>query len=149
MAIRGAEAVRAVALTAVGWLLVIIGIAALILPGPGLLALFAGLAVLSQRYDWAARRVEPVKRQAFKTARDSVRTWPRIAGSTLGALGLMAFGVLWIVRPDAPSWWPVRDSWWLIGGWATGATLIFSGLVALGMIVYSYRTFRDPSASAT
>jgi len=62
--------------------------------------------------------------------------------SVAGALALMAIGVFWIVDPDAPSWWPVRDSWWLLGGWGTGTTLILSGLIALGLVVYSYRRFR-------
>ena len=35
---------KALALEVVGWILVVAGIAALILPGPGLLMLFAGLA---------------------------------------------------------------------------------------------------------
>ena len=44
-----------------GWTLVVAGVAALILPGPGLLLLAAGLVVLSQQYAWAARRLEPGK----------------------------------------------------------------------------------------
>ena len=46
-------------LESIGWLLIVAGIAALILPGPGLLMLFAGLVLLSQQYEWAERRVEP------------------------------------------------------------------------------------------
>ena len=30
-----------------------------------------------------------------------------------------------------------------MGGWGTGATLIFSGLVALGLLVYSFVKLRD------
>jgi hypothetical protein len=46
----------------IGWILVLVGLAAMILQGPGLLFLFAGLAILSQQFTWAKRRVEPVKR---------------------------------------------------------------------------------------
>ena len=126
-----------------GWIMVVAGIAALILPGPGLLLLFAGLAILSQQYTWAEKRLQPVKVKALKTAADSVQTWPRIVGSTLGALVLVGFGVLFVLQPPAPSWWPLRESWWLIGGWPAGITLIFSGLIALGMVVYSFFKFRD------
>ncbi len=133
---------RRLAVEGLGWVLTVAGVAALVLPGPGLLLLFAGLAVLSNQYDWAAKRVEPVKKKAFETAEQSVQTTPRILGSTVGALLLGAVGVLWIVQPAAPGWWPVRDSWWLFGGWAVGATLILSALIALGMIVYSFRRFR-------
>lgn len=133
---------RRVALEIVGWLLVVGGIAALVLPGPGLLALFAGLAILANQYEWAERRLDPVKTKALETAAAGVENWWRIAMSVAGALALMAIGVFWIVGPEAPSWWPVRDSWWLLGGWGTGTTLIGSGLIALGLVVYSYRRFR-------
>lgn len=126
----------------IGWVLVVVGIAALVLPGPGLLLLFSGLAVLSQEYDWARRRVEPVKNAAFKAASDSVQSWTRITLSTLGVMWLMGVGVLWIVEPPAPDWWPVDDDWWLLGGAATGITLVFSAVVALGLLVYSGRRFR-------
>jgi uncharacterized protein (TIGR02611 family) len=134
-----------------GWVLVVAGIAAIALPGPGLLLLFGGLAILSQQYDWAARRVEPVQRKALQTAADSVQTWPRIVLSALFALGLVGVGVVWGLRPPAPDWWPLDDRWWLIGGWGTGATLIFSGVVALAMLGYSFVKFRDaedPEAEA-
>ena len=66
------KAARRIALETLGWVLVVAGIAALVLPGPGLLAIFAGLALLSQQYDWAERRVEPVKEKALKAAAESV-----------------------------------------------------------------------------
>ncbi|MGA8850566.1 MAG: PGPGW domain-containing protein [Aeromicrobium sp.] len=147
----GLKVVRRVAIEVLGWTLVLAGIAALVLPGPGLLGLFAGLAVLSQQYEWAERRLQPVKTAAYKSAADSVQTWPRILMSVAGALTLGAMGVLWLVSPAAPAWWPVRESWWLIGGWATGVTLIVSSLIALAVIAYSFRTFRgvdDPEAAA-
>lgn len=127
-----------------GWVLVVGGLAALILPGPGLLALFAGLAVLSQQYEWAERRLEPVKERALKAAAEGVETWPRIVASVAGGLLITAIGVVWGIGPPAPSWWPVRDSWWLFGGWGTGATLILSGIIALALVVYSFNNFRDP-----
>ena len=139
---RSTKAVRRVVLEVVGWILVVGGIAALVLPGPGLLLLVAGLAVLSEQYEWAERRLEPVKVMAYKAAADGVQTWPRIIASCAGAIALGAVGVYWGIRPDAPGWWPLRESWWLIGGWGTGATLILSALIALGFIVYSFRTFR-------
>ena len=137
------RAAKRVALETVGWVLVVAGVAALVLPGPGLLMLFAGLAILSQTYVWAERRLEPVKQRALSAAREGVETWPRILMSVIAALLVVGFGVLWVVRPPAPGWWPVDESWWLIGGWGTGSTLILSGVIALGLVAYSYRRFRS------
>jgi hypothetical protein len=142
-------AAKRVLLEVLGWLLLVVGIAALVLPGPGLLLMFAGLAVLSQQYEWAERWVEPVRLRALKGAAESVETWPRIVASTLFALALIGCGVAWIIQPDEPSWWPVDDSWWLPGGLWTGITQVVSGLLALALIVYSYRRFHGrPDAVA-
>ncbi|NYG58591.1 hypothetical protein BJ980_001514 [Nocardioides daedukensis] len=138
----GAQAAKRIALEIIGWTLVLAGIAALVLPGPGLLMLFGGMVVLSQQYEWAERRLEPIERQALQTAAEGVRTWPRIIGSGLGATWLVGLGIFWTIGPDAPSWWPLRDSWWLLGGPATGITLIASGFLAWGLLVYSYKRFR-------
>lgn len=135
--------VRRIVLEVVGWLLVVAGIAALVLPGPGLLMLFAGLVILSQEYDWAERRVEPIKVRALRGAAEGVENWVRIVMSVTLAVGLIACGVLWIWGPEEPpSWWSLDEVFWLPGGAATGVTQIASGLIALGLIVYSYRRFR-------
>ncbi len=136
------SAAKRVAIEVLGWVLVLVGIAALVLPGPGLLALFAGVALLATQYEWAERRVEPVKQAALRGAADSVKTWPRIALSVLGVCWLIGLGIYWGLQPDAPSWWPIDDKWWLVGGWGTGGTLIGSGILAGAMIVYSYLNFR-------
>jgi hypothetical protein len=142
MGLPGGARLKRVVLEALGWLLVVAGVAALILPGPGLLMIAAGLVILSQEYEWAERRVEPVKRKALRGAAESVDTTLRVAVSTLVGLGIIGAGVVWIWHPAAPSWWPVDESWWLFGGIGTGITLVASGLVALGLVVYSYRRFR-------
>jgi len=142
---------RRVAIEVAGWGLVLIGIAAIFLPGPGLLSLFAGLAILSQQYEWAERRVRPVEIMALKSAAQSVQTWPRILASVAGALALAAVGVFWGIGTEVPGWWPLPDRFWLVGGWGTGGTLIASSLIALATIVYSFRRFRgaeDPEAEA-
>jgi uncharacterized protein (TIGR02611 family) len=134
---------RSIALQVAGWLLVVVGIAALVLPGPGLLALFAGLALLATQYDWARRRVEPVKEAALRAAAKSVASPARIAMSVAGVAALVALGVVWGVRPDAPGWWPIGDQWWMPGGWGTAVSLIVSGAIAAATLVYSYLNFRE------
>ncbi|MCW2846976.1 MAG: hypothetical protein JWR90_950 [Marmoricola sp.] len=137
---------KRIAVEGLGWILVLVGIAALVLPGPGLLALFAGVALLATQYEWAERRLEPVKKAALRTAADSVRTWPRIILSLLGVGWLVGAGIYWGISPAAPSWWPLDDTYWLMGGWGTGATLIGSGILAGAMVVYSFLNFREIKA---
>lgn len=134
------------ALEALGWLLVLAGVAALVLPGPGMLMLFAGLAVLSGQYPWARRLLRPVKIKALLGAAEGVETVPRIIMSSLLALWVAACGALWIVQPAAPGWWPLPESWWLVGGRTVGYTLSISALVAAALIVYSLRRFRGHPA---
>lgn len=142
MGFPGGGAAKRVVLEVVGWVLIVAGIAALILPGPGLLMLAAGLVILSQEYEWAERRVEPIKNKALRGAAEGVETTFRITLSTIFALGLIACGVLWILGPEMPGWWPFPEWSWLPGGPATGVTQVLSGLIAIGLIVYSYRRFR-------
>ncbi|MDN3480734.1 PGPGW domain-containing protein [Arthrobacter sp. APC 3897] len=130
-----------------GWLLVAFGLIALVLPGPGLLGLVAGLAVLSLRYRWANRLLRPVKAKAYKAAEQGVQTWLRISASIAGALLVMAAGVVWGVWARAPHWWPYSQDLWLPGGWGTGTGLILSGLIALVLIAYSYHRFRRTGSS--
>lgn len=134
-------AAKRIGLEILGWTLLVLGIAAIFLPGPGLLGIFAGLAVLSQQYDWAEKRVEPVRQKALRGAAESVETWPRIVASCLGAVALAACGVLWIIKPASPAWWPLSDTWWLPGGIWTGVTQIASAFIAVALVVYSYRRF--------
>jgi uncharacterized protein (TIGR02611 family) len=139
--------VRKTLVTVLGWVLVLAGIAALILPGPGLLLLLAGLVVLSQEYEWAERRVEPVKKKAFEVARSGVSTLPRIAMSAVGALAVVGVGVVWILDPQIPEVGPVGPELPL-GGWATGSSIALSGVVAVGLLVYSIRRFRGEDDQA-
>lgn len=129
-----------------GWALVLLGLAALILPGPGLLLLLAGLVLLSQEYEWAARRVEPVRKKAFDVARSGVSSGWRIATSALGALALIAVGVFWWLDPEIPQVGPVGPDLPL-GGWTTGSGIVISGLAALGLVAYSVKRFRPGAMS--
>lgn len=134
--------VRRAVIEVVGWSLVVLGIAALVLPGPGLLMLAAGLAVLSRQHHWARRHLTPLKASAFHAAAIGVKTIPRIAVSCASAFVIMSLGVLWILQPGVPSWWFLEDRWWLFGGVGAGISLVVSSLIALVLIVYSVRRFR-------
>lgn len=137
----GSKSLRKTWITVLGWVLVLVGIAALILPGPGLLLLLAGLVVLSQEYEWAERRVEPVKKKAFDVAKSGVSTYPRIALSAVGAFAVMAVGVFWWSDPEIPEIGPFGPAL-PFGGAATGSSIVLSGMVALGLLIYSIKRWR-------
>ena len=126
----------------VGWVLLALGLAALVLPGPGLLMIAAGMAILAQQYLWARRRLAPIRARAMQAAAASVRSRASTAASVLIALAGVALGIVWGVRPAAPSWWPLAERWWLPGGWGFGSSMIGSGCIALTLIGYSYWRFR-------
>lgn len=66
---------KRIAVTVVGAALVAAGLAMLVLPGPGILVVAVGFAVLGTEYAWAAAALERTKRtaaQAGTIARDGV-----------------------------------------------------------------------------
>lgn len=138
----GARLATGLALQAAGWLLVVVGVAALALPGPGLLTLFAGVAVLSTRYRWAQRRLAPLRDAAMHTAAESVATSWRTAMSVLGATSLLVAGAGWTLQPSTPGWWSLDPEWWLPGGLAVGLSLIASGLIAAATTAFAHRAIR-------
>ena len=99
---------------------------------PGCSGIFAGLALLSQQYDWAERRVEPVRLRALKALRRASRPGRGSSPPASARWSLAACGVLWIMKPPAPGWWPLSETWWLPGGIWTGVTQVASAFIALG-----------------
>lgn len=59
---------KRVAITIIGFVLVLGGIVLLPLPGPGMLIIIAGLAVLGTEYMWARRALELAKEKARQAA---------------------------------------------------------------------------------
>ena len=62
---------RRMAITFAGIVVILAGIALLVLPGPGWLLIFAGLAILATEYVWARRLLETAKHKA-EQAKDKV-----------------------------------------------------------------------------
>ncbi len=112
----------------VGGVLLLAGIALLVLPGPGLLLVLGGLLVLGHGFPAAQRFVDPVRRRALSAADESVSSPLRIAFSVLTGVALIVAGVVWATVPGLP-----------LGGWATGSSLIFSGVVLLALLAFSAR----------
>jgi uncharacterized protein (TIGR02611 family) len=62
---------KRIAVTVAGGFVVIVGIAMLVLPGPGILVIIAGLAILATEYVWAERLLRMAKERAVQ-AKDKV-----------------------------------------------------------------------------
>jgi Putative transmembrane protein (PGPGW) len=115
----------------------IVGVALLVLPGPGLLLVLAGLLVLANAFPAAQRFVRPVRERARKAAEQSVSTRLRLAFSVLTGVALIAAGVVWWLVPTLP-----------LGGWPSGSSLILSGIILLALLVVSYRRVKGRHASS-
>ncbi|MGM1060407.1 PGPGW domain-containing protein [Saccharothrix sp. Mg75] len=123
---------KKVGVVVAGGVLLVVGVLLLVLPGPGLLLVLAGLLLLASEFPALERYVDPVRDRAMKAAEQSVASPLRIAGSVLAGLLLIAAGVVWGVVRSLP-----------FSGWSTGSSLILSGLVLLGLLVWSYRRSRS------
>lgn len=62
---------RRIIITVVGFLVILVGLVLIPLPGPGWLIVFAGLAILAREYVWAERLLNQAKKR-FELAKDAV-----------------------------------------------------------------------------
>jgi len=62
---------KRIAVTIVGFAVLLAGVAMLVLPGPGIVVIIAGLAILATEYVWAERMLAEAKRRAMQ-AKDKV-----------------------------------------------------------------------------
>lgn len=62
------KAARKVAVGALGFPVVLVGIALLVLPGPGLLVILVGLIIISWEFDWAKRYVDMLRDRLNKVS---------------------------------------------------------------------------------
>lgn len=133
-----------------GWILIPVGIVLMPLPGPGMLIVVAGVALLSRRHVWAQRILDPLRRKAVDAAKYGVATLPRIFFSFLGGVWLVALGVVWWISPEIPEF-----SILSIGfgpqlpahGWGTAIGLWASAIAAWALLAYSVVRWREPGDS--
>lgn len=119
---------------ALGWILLLIGIPMLPLPGPGTVVLVTGVALLARHYSWARSILEPLRERAIQGAKYGVATRKRIVVSALGGLWIFVLGIVWIVSPKIPEWsigsfeyGPHLPG----GGWFVGVIVTGLGVAAL------------------
>ena len=120
--------VKRVLIAVAGGVLLVVGVLLLVLPGPGLLLVLAGLLLLASQFPALERYVDPVRDRAMKAAEESVSSPLRIAGSVLAGLALLAAGIVWGTVKSLP-----------FAGWSTGSSLILSSVILFALLIWSYR----------
>jgi hypothetical protein len=129
--------VKRVLIAVAGGVLLVVGVLLLVLPGPGLLLVLAGLLLLASQFPALERYVDPVRDRAMKAAEDSVSSPLRIAGSVLAGLALLVAGIVWGTVKSLP-----------FSGWSTGSSLILSSAILFALLIWSYQRVKSRRAAA-
>jgi hypothetical protein len=97
------------AVTIVGVALLVLGAAMMVLPGPGILVIVAGLAVLATEYVWARKMLTTARAKAEEVQEAAVASPVRTAGTFVFGGGLLAVGLAMVFLRDVdlPFWSPV------------------------------------------
>jgi hypothetical protein len=136
------------AVTIAGAALLAVGLAMMVLPGPGILLIVGGLAVLATEYVWARTLLVKARKQAEAVQEAAVSSPLRTTGSLVFAAGLVAVGVLMLVVDDVA--WPVVESLLdKLWGPVTGAVLVVTGLILVTTTVLTLRAAKGQATTYT
>jgi uncharacterized protein (TIGR02611 family) len=127
------------AVTILGAALLAVGLAMMVLPGPGILVIVAGLAVLATEYVWARSLLDKARTQAEKAQEAAVASRSRTAATVVFALAMIGLGVAMLtVDLDVPFWSGV-----------TGSVLIVTALILLTTTWLTVRADRGEDTTYT
>lgn len=121
--------IRRGAVTLIGLTVVAVGVALLVLPGPGFLVISAGFAVLATEYQWARRALDRSRDRALQAAEQATQYWWSSALTIATGVGMLALGIALVAVERLP-----------FSGLATGISLIVGALALLATAVYAIRT---------
>jgi hypothetical protein len=125
------------AVTIVGVGLLVLGAAMMVLPGPGILVIVGGLALLATEYVWARKMLKTAQAQAEKVQEAAVASPVRTAATVAFGVGLLGLGLAMVLLRDVnlPFWSPV-----------TGGIMAVTALVLLAT---TYLTIRNAKGEGT
>ena len=132
--------VKRFAVTIVGVALLVLGLAMMVLPGPGILVIVAGLAVLATEYVWARRLLVRAKSEATKAQEAAVKSPVRLGATVLFGVVLLGLGLAMLLFRDLdlPFWSPV-----------TGGILAVTAAILLVTTYISWRAARGEDTTHT
>jgi uncharacterized protein (TIGR02611 family) len=112
-----------IVVTTVGALVILAGFVMLVAPGPGIVAIILGLAILATEWDWAERWMKKAKEQALRAQQRAMNTDPaarrrRLVFTGVGLLVVLGAGAAFIFGYGWPGF--AVEGWdWVqgIAGW--------------------------------
>ena len=88
---------KRIAVTIAGFTVLLAGLIMMVTPGPGILGIIAGLAILATEYAWAEHMLDKAKQRAGQAAKVATASPLRLALAVAGAVAGIAAVVLWYV----------------------------------------------------
>jgi uncharacterized protein (TIGR02611 family) len=126
-----ARLLRRIAITAVGAVLLAVGVILLAAPGPGLLVIAVALAVFAIEYEWARRRLAAVRERARSAVRQAAASRAATFCAVLFGVGASGLGTVLIFTDVLP-----------LSGVGAGAGAAIAGVTVLVTVAYSMRELR-------
>jgi uncharacterized protein (TIGR02611 family) len=127
------------AVTIAGFGVLAIGAVLVVLPGPGLLLIVVGLAILATEYLWARRLMVRAKKEAKRVQEAAVASRLRTGGSLAFASGLVGLGFTMVIVDD-PTWPIFRKFLDKLWGPITGGVLMLTGSILITTTIITRMT---------
>ena len=128
------------AVTIVGVALLALGAAMMVLPGPGILVIVGGLALLATEYVWARKMLKTARAKAEEVQEAAVASPVRTAGTLLFGVVLLGVGLAMVFLRDVdlPFWSPV-----------TGGIIAVTALILLATTYLTLRAAKGQDTTYT
>jgi len=128
--------VKRLAVAVIGCVLLLVGVALLVLPGPGFVLIAGALALLATQFEWAKRPLDYAKDKASVGIEEVATSKFRASLAVVCALGMVAIGVVELAGVRLPHLNAL-----------TAVMLILSGLFLVGTLVYAVVRARSNAAA--
>ncbi len=126
-----ARLLRRIAITAVGTVILAVGVVLLVTPGPGLVVIALALAVFAIEYEWARRHLAAVAARARSAAHQAAASRAATASAVLFGVAAIGLGAVLIFTDLLP-----------LPGAGSGAGVAAAGVTVLATVAYSVRELR-------
>lgn len=127
---------KRLAVAVIGCVLLLVGVALLVLPGPGFVLIAGALARLATQFEWAKRPLDYAKDKASVGIEEVATSKFRASLAVVCALGMVAIGVVELAGVRLPHLNAL-----------TAVMLILSGLFLVGTLVYAVVRARSNAAA--